>query len=72
MTARTFDSGTFGNLVISECASALERRVDTRHRGDLQHAETTLTAQAATLDAIFNEMTQRAAPNMIERGVRNG
>jgi len=66
MTARTFASGTFGKLDITECAATLKRRVDTTHRGDLQHAETTLTAQAATLDAIFNEMARRAAMNMGE------
>ncbi|QLA83621.1 hypothetical protein EXV95_01830 [Acidovorax sp. JMULE5] len=64
MTARTYAAGTFGTLDVTECAMTLKRRVDTTHGGDLKHAETTLTAQAATLDAIFNELARRAALNM--------
>ena len=66
MTARTYAAGTFGTLDVTECAMTLKRRVDTTHGGDLKHAETTLTAQATTLDAIFNEMARRAALNMGE------
>ena len=66
MTARTFAKGTFGALDVTECVMTLKKRVDTTHDGDLKHAETTLTAQAATLDAIFNEMARRAALNMGE------
>ena len=66
MTARTFAKGTFGALDVTECVMTLKKRVDTTHGGDLKHAETTLTAQAATLDAIFNEMARRAALNMGE------
>lgn len=64
LTARTFASGTFGNLDMTECVSVLRRRADSTHAGDLSHAETTLAAQAATLDAIFNELARRAALNM--------
>lgn len=66
MTARTFAKGTFGTLDVTECVLTLKKRVDTTHGGDLKHAESTLTAQAATLDAIFNEMARRAALNMGE------
>lgn len=66
MTARTFAKGTFGTLDVTECVMTLKKRVDTTHGGDLKHAESTLTAQAATLDAIFNEMARRAALNMGE------
>ena len=66
MTTRTFAKGTFGTLDVTECVLTLKKRVDTTHGGDLKHAETTLTAQAATLDAIFNEMARRAALNMGE------
>ncbi|CAN7497711.1 hypothetical protein LJR074_003441 [Acidovorax sp. LjRoot74] len=66
MTARSFAKGTFGTLDVTECVMTLKQRVDTTHGGDLKHAETTLTAQAATLDAIFNEMARRAALNMGE------
>jgi hypothetical protein len=66
MTARTFAKGTFGTLDVTECVMTLKKRIDTTHGGDLKHAETTLTAQAAALDAIFNEMARRAAMNMGE------
>lgn len=66
LTVRTFAKGTFGDLDPAECVSVLRKRADTTHTGDLRHAETTLTAQAATLDAIFNEMARRAALNMGE------
>jgi hypothetical protein len=66
MTARTFAKGTFGTLDVTECVMTLKKRVDTTHGGDLKHAESTLTAQAATLDAIFNEMARRASLNMGE------
>ncbi|MDR6153926.1 hypothetical protein QF021_002015 [Acidovorax delafieldii] len=66
MTARTFAKGTFGTLDVTECVMTLKQRVDTTHDGNLKHAETTLTAQAAALDAIFNEMARRAALNMGE------
>ena len=66
MTARAFAKGTFGTLDVTECVMTLKKRADTAHGGDLKHAETTLTAQAATLDAIFNEMARRAALNMGE------
>lgn len=66
LTARTFAKGTFGSLDPAECVSVLRKRADTTHTGDLRHAETTLTAQATTLDAIFNELARRAALNMGE------
>lgn len=64
LTARTFAAGTFGNLDMTECVSVLRKRADSTHAGDLTHAEATLAAQAATLDAIFNELARRAALNM--------
>lgn len=66
MTARTFAAGTFGTLDLTECVNVLRKRADATHAGDLKHAEAVLTAQAATLDAIFNEMARRAALNMGE------
>lgn len=66
MTARTFAAGTFGTLDMTECVNVLRKRADATHAGDLKHAETVLTAQAVTLDAIFNEMARRAALNMGE------
>lgn len=64
MTARAFAMGNFGTLDITECALVLRQRAKSTLTGDLAHAETTLTAQAATLDVIFNELARRAAANM--------
>ncbi len=64
LTARTFAAGTFGTLDMTECVHVLRKRADATHAGDLKHAEALLTAQAVTLDAIFNEMARRAALNM--------
>lgn len=66
LTARTFAAGTFGKLDITECVVMLKERANATHAGDLQHAETTLAAQAVALDAIFLEMARRAALNMGE------
>ncbi|OSZ65922.1 hypothetical protein [Hydrogenophaga sp. IBVHS2] len=66
LTARTFAAGTFGSLDVTECVKVLRLRAEATHAGDLKHAETVLTAQAANLDAIFNEMARRAALNMGE------
>ncbi len=66
LTARTFASGSFGTLDLTECVNVLRTRAGSTHAGDLKHAETVLTAQAATLDAIFNELARRAALNMGE------
>ena len=63
ITAQTFAKGDFGTLDLTECVNVLREKAERTHSGDLRHAETTLTAQAAALDAIFNDMARRAALN---------
>jgi hypothetical protein len=66
MTAKAFFKGSFGELDITESVKVLKETTKRVHDGKLQDLETTLTAQASTLDAIFNELARRAALNMGE------
>lgn len=43
---------------------ALKESTELIHGGDLKRIDSTLLAQAVTLNAIFNEMARRAAANM--------
>jgi len=65
-TARLFAKGSFGELDLTECVSVLSNGVKQVQDGDLKSAEELLMAQAATLNAIFNETARRAALNMGE------
>jgi hypothetical protein len=65
-TARIFGQGSFGELDLGESISVMGERVGRIKDGDLSDVEATLTAQAATLDAVFNELARRAALNMGE------
>lgn len=63
-TSRTFLQGTFGVLDINEVSAVMREKAEKVKSGDLSDVEATLTAQAATLDTIFNELARRAALNM--------
>lgn len=65
-SARTFGQGTFGELHLGESISVMREMVDKVKGGDLSDVEATLTAQAVTLDTVFNELARRAALNMGE------
>lgn len=52
------------DLQLMSVIGALTEQADKVHAGDLRRLEATLSAQAHTLDAIFNTMAQRAAANM--------
>lgn len=65
-TALMFSRGTFGDSDITESVAVMREKAERVRTGDLADLETTLTAQAATLNAIFNEMARRAALNMGE------
>ena len=56
----------FGELDLMRLVEALSEQAQSAHDGDLQRAEEMLTAQAHTLDAIFNSLARRAALNMGE------
>jgi hypothetical protein len=65
-TARAFAKGSFGELDLTESVRAMTDHTRAVQAGDLAGLEITLTAQAAALDAIFNELARRAAANMGE------
>ena len=50
----------FGELDLRESITTLRKQTAAIHNGDLKHAETTLTAQASTLDAMFTYLARRA------------
>ena len=50
----------FGELDLVDLIDALSEQTDAVLKGDLGRAETMLVAQAHTLDAIFNNLAQRA------------
>lgn len=63
-TARVFAKGAFGENDITSTVSVMREKAEKVQAGDLSEVEATLTAQAVTLDAMFNEMARRAALNM--------
>jgi len=56
----------FGEMSINTLVDDLVKQCDLANKGDLSRAEALLTAQAHTLDAIFNNLARRAALNMGE------
>lgn len=65
-TARLFGRGTFGEIDLTESIDVMREKANKVKAGDLSEVEATLTAQGATLDAIFNELARRALLNMGE------
>ena len=63
-TSLTFSKGTFGEIGLTEAVEAMRAKAAKIKAGDLSELEATLTAQAATLDTLFNELAKRAASNM--------
>ena len=63
-TTMDFSKSSWGALDLAESVNVIREKVSKVQAGDLSDLEATLTAQAATLDAIFNEMARRAALNM--------
>jgi hypothetical protein len=63
-TATLFISGTFGKLSLTESIDVMQIKVDKVKAGDLSDVEATLTAQAETLNSIFNELAARASLNI--------
>jgi len=56
----------FGEIGLAELVEALTEQTALAIDGDMSRAEAMLTTQAHTLDAIFNNLAQRAAMNMGE------
>lgn len=61
-----FSKGNYGELSLTECIGELSKKTRAVHKGNLQDAETLLTAQAFALDAIFMSLARRAQLNMGE------
>ena len=57
---------SYGDLDLSGLIDSLAEQTRATNEGDLKRGEAMLAAQAHTLDAIFNNMAQRAASNMGE------
>jgi hypothetical protein len=66
ITAMSYGRKYGDDLELAALIRALSEQARDVHGGDLKRAETMLTVQAHTLDAIFNELAQRAALNMGE------
>ena len=66
VTARSFSENTFGETDLTETISVMRDKVSEVNKGNLNELEATLTAQAVSLDAMFNELARRAALNMGE------
>lgn len=66
VTAVRFSSAAFGKLSLNDCIDVVREKVERVKGDDLSDVEATLTAQAATLDVIFNELARRASLNMGE------
>lgn len=64
ITARAFAKGSFGEIDLTESIYVMREAADKVKAGDLGDVEARLTAQAVTLDAVFNELARRAALNM--------
>src|SRR3569833_2120426 len=57
---------SFGELTMNTLVDDLVHQCTLANNGDLSRAEALLTAQAHTLDSIFNSLAWRAAQNMGE------
>ena len=66
VTSSNFAQGSFGVVELSEAVGVMREKIARVKAGDLSDVEATLTAQAATLDTVFNELARRAALNMGE------
>jgi hypothetical protein len=55
---------SFGEMSINTLIADLRKQCNLASEGDLTRAEALLTAQAHTLDALFNNLARRAAFNM--------
>lgn len=65
VSLRKYDNN-FSDVDLNSLVEALAEQTQLATDGDTSRAETMLAAQAHTLDAIFNNLAQRAAANMGE------
>lgn len=65
LTTQAF-SDNFGELDLQECVAVMTERQAQIRSGNLSALENMLTAQAVTLNALFNKLAQRSGMNMGE------
>lgn len=65
-TIINYSKGTYGELSLMECSTALIKQVKDVQGGSLKTSETLLTSQAVALNTIFTELARRSALNMGE------
>lgn len=65
-TIRAFAAPTNGLVDITESIAIMNEKVQAVNDGDLNGVESMLTAQATSLNVIFNELARRACLNMGE------
>jgi hypothetical protein len=65
-TVKSFSKGAFGDINLTETVGVMHELTKQVNDGSLSKLENTLTAQATTLNVIFNALAQRAALNMGE------
>ncbi len=65
-TAKSFSKGAFGEIDLTETVGVMRELTKQVNNGSLTELENTLTAQATTLNVIFNALAERAALNMGE------
>lgn len=63
-TARLYSNGTFGISDLTASVETLRDKAKRVQNGDTSDMEAMFTAQATTLDVMFNEFARRAALNM--------
>lgn len=66
ITACAYRKASMGEIDLTEAISVIREKVGKVNAGDLAELEGALTAQAVSLDAMFNELARRAALNMGE------
>ena len=65
-TACNFLTPSFGEIQLTEAINVLSEKVSRVNAGDLSDLEATLTSQAVSLNAIFNELAKRSLLHMNE------
>jgi hypothetical protein len=66
ITSRNFNKHFIGETDLTETIASMFDKVKAVNNGNIKELEATLTAQATSLDAIFNELARRSCMNMGE------
>lgn len=66
ITLMEYNKNLLGEISINTLVADLGKQCELASKGDLARAEALLTAQAHTLDALFNNLARRAALNLGE------